>query len=156
MNVHGLLSEDLIILDLKHVTRDESLREMVKLLKSRDRISADKALYIKLIQREDQGSTSIGNGVAIPHCRHKGVKAPLLVLGISRRGVDFDSLDGKPIHLFFLIVSSPDNPTLSLQILAAISKLVRKAAALSKRVLEARSPKAVIEIVRSEEDKLDG
>jgi mannitol/fructose-specific phosphotransferase system IIA component (Ntr-type) len=156
MKLHSLLSVDLIIPDLKSITRDEVLKEIVKFLKSGDRISKDKDLYDKLIQREKLGSTAIGDGVAIPHCKLKGVKSPLLVLGVSHQGVDFDSLDGKPSHLFFLVVCSPDNPSMSLQILAAIAHLVRKATALPRRVLEARSPKGIIEIVREEEDKSHG
>jgi mannitol/fructose-specific phosphotransferase system IIA component (Ntr-type) len=156
VKLHSLLSEDLIILDLKSLGRDAVLREIVGFLKSRDKISRDKAMYDKLIQRENLGSTAIGDGVAIPHCKLKGIKNPLLVLGISRRGVDFDSLDGRPSHLFFLVVSSPDDPGTSLQILAAIAQLVRQATALPRQVLEAPSPKAVIEIVREEEDKLHG
>ena len=156
MKLHSLLSVDLIIPDLKSITRDEVLKEIVKSLKSGDRISKDKDLYDKLIQREKLGSTAIGDGVAIPHCKLKGVKSPLLVLGVSHQGVDFDSLDGKPSHLFFLVVCSPDSPSMSLQILAAIAHLVRKATALPRRVMEARSPKAIIEIVREEEDKSHG
>jgi nitrogen PTS system EIIA component len=156
VKLHSLLSEDLIVPDLKSLARDEVLKEIVGFLKSRKRISKDRDLYDKLVQREELGSTAIGDGVAIPHCKLKGVKGPLLVLGISRQGVDFDSLDGKPSYLFFLVVSSPDNPSVSLQILAAIAHLVRKAKALPRRVLEARSPKAVIEIVRDEEDKPHG
>ncbi len=156
MKLHSLLSEDLIISDLKSITRDEVLKEIVKFLKSGDRISRDKDLYDKLIQREKLGSTAIGDGVAIPHCKLKGIKSPLLVLGISHQGVNFDSLDGKPSYLFFLVVSSPDNPSMSLKILAAIAQLVRNATTLPKRVLEARSPKAIIEIVRDEEDKPHG
>jgi PTS system nitrogen regulatory IIA component len=156
MKLHSLLSEDLIISDLKSITKDEVLKEIVKFLKSGDRISRDKDLYDKLIQREKLGSTAIGDGVAIPHCKLKGIKSPLLVLGISHQGVNFDSLDGKPSYLFFLVVSSPDNPSMSLKILAAIAQLVRNATTLPKRVLEARSPKAIIEIVRDEEDKPHG
>jgi PTS system nitrogen regulatory IIA component len=156
MKLHSLLSVDLIIPDLKSITRDEVLKEIVKFLKSGDRISKDKDLYDKLIQREKLGSTAIGDGVAIPHCKLKGVKSPLLVLGVSHQGVDFDSLDGKPSHLFFLVVCSPDNPSMSLQILAAIAHLVRKATTLPRRVLEARSSKGIIEIVHEEEDKSHG
>ncbi len=95
-------------------------------------------------------------GVAIPHCKLKGVKAPLFLLGVSKQGVSFDSLDGKPSHVFFLVISSPDDPGMNLQTLASIAKLVRKAAALPRRILEAKSPKAAIEIVREEEEKLNG
>ncbi len=156
MKLHSLLSEDLILPDIKSLTRDAALKEIAGFLKSKDRISRDKDLYDKLVQREELGSTAIGDGVAIPHCKLKGVKSPLFVLGISRPGVDFDSLDGKPSHLFFLVVSSPEDPSTSLQILAAIAKLVRNSTALPRRVLEARSPEAVIEIVREEEDRLHG
>ncbi len=156
MKLHSLLSEDLIVPDLASRTRDEVLKEIVGFLKSKGRISREKDLYEKLVQREKLGSTAIGDGVAIPHCKLKGLKGPLLLLGISRQGVDFDSLDGKPSHLFFLVVSSPDDPSTSLQILAAIAQLVRKATALPRRVLEAKGPKAVIEVVRDEEGKPNG
>jgi len=156
VKLHSLLSEELIVPDIKSLTRDAVLKEIVGFMKSRNRISRERNLYDKLVQRENLGSTAIGDGVAIPHCKLKGIKSPLLVLAISHPGVNFDSLDGKPSHLFFLVVSSPDDPSTSLQVLAAIAQLVRKSTALPRRVLEARSPKVVIEIVREEEDKLHG
>jgi mannitol/fructose-specific phosphotransferase system IIA component (Ntr-type) len=156
VTLHSLLSEELIVPDLESRTRDEALKEIVGFLKSGGRISRAKDLYDKLVQREKLGSTAIGDGVAIPHCRLKGVKRPIVALGISRPGVDFGSLDGKPTHLLFMIASSPDNPSTGLQILAAVAQLVRKATALPGRVLEARSPKAVIDIIRDEENKPHG
>lgn len=156
MKLHSLLSEDLIIPDLASGTRDEVLKEIVGFLKSGGRVSRAKDLFDKLVQREKLGSTAIGNGVAIPHCKLKGLKAPIVALGVSRPGVAFDSLDGKPTHLFFLVVSSPDNPGLGLEILAAVAQLVRKATALPGRVLEARGPRAVVDIIRDEEGKPHG
>jgi PTS system nitrogen regulatory IIA component len=155
MKLHSLLAEDLVLLDLKSRSREDVLREMVGHLKTKNRITKDKDLYEKLIQREKLGSTAIGDGVAIPHCKLKGIKAPLFLLGVSKQGVNFDSLDGKPSHVFFMVISSPDNPGMNLQALAAIAKLVRKAAALLRRILEAKSSKAAIEIVREEEEKLN-
>lgn len=153
VKVHSLLSEELIAPDLKSQTRDEVLKELVGFLKSKGRVSREKSLYEKLVQREGLGSTAIGEGVAIPHCKLKGLKSPLLALGISRGGVDFGAPDEKPSHLFFLVVASPEDPGTSLQILAAIAHLVRKAAALPRRVLEAGSLEAILEIIRVEEDR---
>jgi len=85
----------------------------------------------------------------------KGVKEPIVILAVSRKGVNFLSLDGKPSHVFFLVVSSPDNPSLNLQILAAIAHLVRKANSLLKRVLSAASISEVMDIIREEEEKIN-
>ena len=152
MTLHSLLSEELIVPDLGSRTRDEALKEIVGVMKSGGRVSRAKNLYDKLVQRERLGSTAIGDGVAVPHCRFKGVKSPIVALGISRPGMDFGSLDGKPTHLLFTIVSSPDDPSTGLRVLAAVAQLARKATALPGRVLEARSPRAVIDIIRDEED----
>lgn len=147
---------DMIITELKSGSRDGVLREMVSFLKKKNKISKEKELYEKLLQREMLGSTAIGEGVAIPHCKMKGVTNPLVLLAISRKGVNFYSLDGKPSQIFFLVVSSPDNPSLNLQILAAIAHLVRKADSLLKKILNAQSISRILDIVREEEEKLNG
>ena len=146
----------MIIPELESDNVESILKEMVKFLKKNDKISKEKELFEKLIQRENLGSTAIGEGVAIPHCKLKGIKNPVVMLGISRKSVDFCSLDGKPSHIFFLIVSSPDNPTLNLQILAAIAHLVRKSGSLAKKILKAKNISAVLDVVREEEEKLNG
>jgi mannitol/fructose-specific phosphotransferase system IIA component (Ntr-type) len=128
---------------------------MVGFLKKRNRISKEKDLFEKLIQREELGSTAIGEGVAIPHCKMKGIKDPVVLLAVSAKGVQFHSLDGKPSHLFFLVASSPDNPSLNLQILAAIAHLVRKANSLLQSILGAKNISEILEIVREEEEKIN-
>ena len=148
--------QDMIISDLMAGEREGVLKEMVGFLKKKDRIVKEKDLYEKLLQRELLGSTAIGDGVAIPHCKMKGTKNPVVMLAVSKKGVDFHSLDGKPSFLFFLVVSSPDNPSLNLQILAAIAHLVRKSGSLLKRILEAKSLGAILDVIREEEEKLDG
>ncbi|MFQ6037753.1 MAG: PTS sugar transporter subunit IIA, partial [Candidatus Aminicenantales bacterium] len=120
-----------------------------------NRIGKEKYLCEKLIQREKLGSTAIGEGVAIPHCKMKGVKEPIVMLAVSKKGVHFESLDGKPSHVFFLVVSSPENPSLNLQILAAIAHLVRKANSLLKKILEAKTIPEILDIIREEEEKID-
>jgi PTS system nitrogen regulatory IIA component len=155
MKIRNLLMQDMIIPELKFQDSEGVLREMVSFLKRKNRIAKEKELYEKLSQREKLGSTAIGGGVAIPHCKLKEVKDPIVMLAISKKGVDFHSLDGKPSHIFFLVVSSPDNPSLNLQILAAIAHLVRKSSSLLKKMLEAENISVIMDVIREEEEKLN-
>jgi len=77
------------------------------------------------------------------------------MLAVSKNGVNFYSVDGKPSYVFFLVVSSPDNPSLNLQILAAIAHLVRKANSLLKKILEAKNITDILDIIREEEEKIN-
>ncbi len=155
MKIQNLLIQDMILLGLESEEREDVLKEMVGFLKKRNRIMKEKDLYEKLIQRELLGSTAIGDGVAIPHCKMKGIKGPVVMLAVSKKGVNFHSLDGKASHLFFLVASSPDNPSLNLQILAAIAHLVRKANSLLKKILGAKNISDILEIVKEEEEKIN-
>jgi fructose-specific phosphotransferase system IIA component len=154
MKLHNLLMRDMIIEELNSQDREGALKEMVNFLKKKKKVNKEKELYEKLLQREELGSTAIGEGVAIPHCKMKGVKNPIILLAISKKNVDFKSLDGKPSNIFFLVVSSPDNPSLNLQILAAIASLVRKSDSLLKKTLNAGNISAILEIIREEEEKV--
>ena len=155
MKVSTLLTQDLVMADLEKQERDDVLKEMVNFLKKRNKINKEKDLFEKLIQRENRGSTAIGDGVAIPHCKLKSAKNPIVMLAISKQGVNFLSVDGNPSFIFFLVVSSPDNPSLNLQILAAIAHLVRKADTLLKKVLKAANIASILDVIREEENKLD-
>lgn len=154
MKLQNLLIKDMVIEELDSQDKEGALKEMVSFLKRRKKISKEKELYGKLLQREELGSTAIGEGVAIPHCKMKGVKNPIVLLAISRKSIDFQSLDGNPSNIFFLVVSSPDNPSLNLQILAAIASLVRKSESLLKKILNAKNASTILEIIREEEEKL--
>lgn len=155
MKVHGLITQDMVIPELDSTTREGVLREIGAFLKKRNKITKEKDLYEKLMQREELGSTAIGEGVAIPHCKMTGMKNPVVMLAISKKGVDFSSLDGKPSYIFFLVVSSPDNPSMNLQILAAIAHLVRKAKHVIKRIQSAEDASKILEIIKDEEDKIE-
>lgn len=156
MKLYNLLMQDMVIAELESQDREGVLKEMVVFLKKKNKIAKNKELYEKLLQREKLGSTAIGEGVAIPHCKMKGVKNPVVMLAVSKKSVDFHSLDGKPSHVFFLVVSSPDNPSLNLQILAAIAHLVRKSSSLEKKILRAESISSILDVMRKEEEKLNG
>lgn len=155
MKVSNLLMRDMILFDLNGRKREAVLNEMVAFLKKKQKAAKEKELFDKLIKREELGSTAIGNGVAIPHCKSKAVKQSLVLLAISREGVDFKAMDGKPAHLFFLVVSPPENPSLNLQILAAIAHLVRKSKNLIPEILKANNQAEVMDVIAEEEEKLN-
>ncbi len=96
---------DAISLDLTGKTKDEILREMVGLFRLEDK---NRDLLYKMLQRrENLGSTGIGRGIAIPHCRSLVVSRLRVAFGRKKDGVDYKSIDEKPAHLFFLIVAPP-------------------------------------------------
>jgi len=153
MEVHSLLTEDMILPEIVSQERDAVLGEMVNFLKNKGAVVNDKELSERLMQREKLGSTVIGKGVAIPHCKLEEVRTPLLALAISKRGVDFASVDGKLTHVFFLVITPPDDPSLNLQILASIAQLLRQSPSLQKKILGAINPLKMVEIIRQEEKK---
>lgn len=155
MKIYNFIMSDMVIPELDSQEREDALKEMIDFLKRKDKIAKGKELYEKLIQRERLGSTAIKDGVAIPHCKIKGLKNPIVMLAISTRGVNFYSLDGKPSFIFFLVVSPAENPSLNLQILAAIAHLVRKANSLTKKILQAKNVTVILDIIREEEEKLN-
>lgn len=153
MKLHPLLTEDLVLAPLKGRSRDDVIREMAERLQSRTDAGPGVDLTTKLLERERLGTTAIGGGIAIPHCKVGGLKAPFLVLGVSQEGVAFESLDGKSTHVVFLVVSPLENPNVNLSLLAAISKFVRKSRGLASKLMRASSPAEAIRAVREEEER---
>jgi PTS system nitrogen regulatory IIA component len=78
-----------------------------------------------LVERERLGSTGIGDGVAIPHGKMNGVRHPIISFGRSKQGLDFESMDGQPVHLFFLLIAPENSSGIHLQVLAKIAKILK-------------------------------
>ncbi len=104
-----------------------------------------------LMERERLGSTGIGDGIAIPHGKLAELENLFVGFGLSRNGVDFDTMDGKPAHIFFLLLSPDDSTGLHLMLLARISKLLKEHK-FKEDLLKARDPRDVIRII-SEADQ---
>lgn len=153
MKLHALLDEELILSRLQAQDRAGILREMAGAFAARRAGEFDADLLDKLLKREELGTTAIGHGVAVPHCRAKGLKAPALMLGLSREGVPFEAVDGKLSHVFFLLVSPEDNPGAGLRLLAAIAALTRTSRSLASKLLKASTPADVLRVLRAEEEK---
>jgi PTS system nitrogen regulatory IIA component len=154
--LHDLLSADMIVPDILARDKDAAVKEMARLLKEKGKVRKEQELFENLMQREKLGSTAIGDGIAIPHCKLKEVEIPVLLLAISRKGIPFGASDARLTHIFFLVVSSPDDPRQNLEILAAIAHLVRQAGSLPRRIMAAKNPSKILEIIREEEKRLEG
>jgi mannitol/fructose-specific phosphotransferase system IIA component (Ntr-type) len=106
MRLGDFLGPAAISLDLRATTKDAVLDELVALLQLDERTAQQLARLLK--RREALGSTGVGRGIAIPHCRALGVADLRLGFGIHRAGLDYEAVDGKPVHVFFLIVAPPN------------------------------------------------
>lgn len=113
-------------------------------------IAAEELLRL-LLEREALGSTGIGDGIAIPHCKSRLLKDPVLLFGRSDTGVDFCALDGKPVHLFFLLIVPEGAAGLHLKLLARISRLLKEPS-IRARLMAASTPQEIISIV-AEQDR---
>lgn len=123
--IEELLRKDRIIFNMKAKTKDEALQELIEPLNLSE--ERKKVVLEALRKREAIGSTGIGHGIAIPHTRSVVLDSVSLVVGRSKEGVDFDALDGKPVHLFFLLVAPPNDPgTKYLITLGEVARMAKK------------------------------
>ncbi len=105
MELREFFAEDAIQLELAGSTKDDILKELIGLLRLPEK---DEAMLFKMLKRrENLGSTGIGRGIAIPHCRSLVVSKLRVAFGRKKAGVDFKAIDDKPVHFFFLIVAPP-------------------------------------------------
>ena len=152
MKIMDILVKDAVILDLGNRQKRELLAEMANALaKSEPQIDADRLLEV-LLEREALQSTGIGEGVAIPHGKMVGLDRLVASFARSVAGVDFDSIDGQPTHLFFLLVVPEHSGGQHLKALARISRFFRDAAFRS-RLQDAESLDDVYRAIEEEDAK---
>lgn len=127
MKFSDFVSGKSIISSLESTDKESVVTEIVdSLLKAGDIKEADREDIIKaILKREELGSTGIGRGIAVPHTKHPSVDKLVGTVGVSIDGVEFDSLDGEKVQLFFLLVSPPDRPGDHLRALENISRQLR-------------------------------
>jgi len=151
LKISELIGDDLIIGELKGGAKLEVLQEFASLLYDAGKVDDKEGLTRVLAARESLGSTGIGDGVAIPHGKLKGLKGLVLAFGRSRAGIDFDSLDGEPAHLFFLLLAPDDAPGEHLKALARISRMMKNSD-LRESLLKAASVKEIRRALSRDED----
>lgn len=152
MKLSEILNEYDIIPDLQAIDKNGVLEELTETISSREP-DIDKAALVKvLVERERLGSTGIGDGVAIPHGKLSSVRHPIVSFGRSLKGLDFDSMDGQPAYLFFLIVAPENSSGFHLQVLAKIAKIL-KSGSFRKKLMEAGNRVEIYKtIIQTDED----
>lgn len=124
MRISQLLNKKSIISDLKAVDKKEAVKELAAAISTTTKAS-DKQIAEVLMDREHLGSTGIGGGIAIPHGKLDLIESTVIGFGLSKSGVEYDSLDNKPVHIFFVLLTSENSTGNHLKVLAQISKLLK-------------------------------
>ena len=152
MKITEFLDKGGIKIGLNSAEKEDVLKELVDVLAGVEEIGDKKSIVKALVERESLGSTGIGQGITIPHGKTDRVKELVAVLGISRKGVNFEALDGEAVYIFFLLVAPKETAGPHLKALAQISRLLRDSyfCELLKRC---KTADEVYELIRKEEDK---
>ena len=145
MELREFFSEDAIKLDIEGTAKDDVLKELISLLKLDEKSQG--MLFKMLKRRENLGSTGIGRGIAIPHCRSLVVQRLKVAFGRKKDGVDFKAIDEKPVNFFFLIVAPPLE--VSNQYLPVLGKIAQfsKEADVPSRLMTISQPKEFIALL---------
>ncbi|MFP4036168.1 MAG: PTS sugar transporter subunit IIA [Desulfobacteraceae bacterium] len=152
MKLSELLDEENIVPDLKAKDKKGVLEELVDAVITSEPSIDKQALVKVLLERERLGSTGIGDGVAIPHGKYQGLSQPLISFGRSRDGLDFESMDGQPAHLFFLLVAPENSANVHLKVLATIARILKNSG-FRKALMEAPTREDILkQILAYDED----
>ncbi|MBF0204066.1 MAG: PTS sugar transporter subunit IIA [Desulfamplus sp.] len=151
MKITDILDKDSIISDLKSKDKKGVLEELAASLSKRTG-TATKDIVKVLLEREQLGSTGIGGGIGIPHGKLASINSIVVGFGLSREGVDFDSLDNRPVHIFFLLVTPVRSTGIHLSVLAQISKLLKQNH-FKENLLKAESAEEIEQIIHSVDEE---
>ena len=145
MAVVNLIEEDIIKIPLEAKTKPDVIKELVDVLKKAGKIEDAESVFRAVMLRENMGSTGLEKGIAVPHAKTNKVNNLVLAIGVSPEGVDFDSLDGEPSKLFFLLIATPQQAGPHIEALSEIARLTRSSN-FCKLLLNAKTPKEIVEI----------
>jgi PTS system nitrogen regulatory IIA component len=150
MKITEILTADMVVPEMEGTTKPEVLRELARPLAAKYRELDLAMIAAVLTERERLGSTAIGDGIAIPHGKLPGVKQILGAFGRHPHGVDFDSLDGRPTHLFFVLIAPENSTSLHLKALARVSRLF-KDGSFRERLMTAPAAEEIYRLIVEED-----
>ena len=155
MKIAEFLCKDAVTTELKSTTKADVISELVALLVDAGAIEKKHKTKIieSLMAREALGSTAIGQGIAIPHAKSDAVSKLVSTLAVSKKGISFDSLDGEPAYIFFLLVAPADSAGPHLKALARVSRLL-KDKFLRDSLKSAKAAKDILELVAQEDSRI--
>ncbi|MGO9018311.1 MAG: PTS sugar transporter subunit IIA [Syntrophobacteraceae bacterium] len=151
MKILDILAVNSIVPELKGRTKKLVLEELIDAVKQhKPHINSDRLMKV-LLERERLGSTGIGDGIAIPHGKLKDIEDLVLSFGRSAEGIDFESMDGKPVHLFFLLVAPEACAGIHLRALAKIARLLKNGT-VRKRLAKVDNREDIFSIIQQEDE----
>ena len=151
MKIIDMLKTDYILEELKSGNKRDVLKELVgSFMKIHQKLDSEATLNV-LFEREKLGSTGIGEGIAIPHGKITGLDQLILSFGRSAVGIDFDAMDSKPVHLFFLLIAPENSAGQHLKTLAKISKMLKDSVFRTK-LMAAKSKDELYKIIANQDD----
>ena len=151
MKILDVLLKEAILSDLKANDKKGVLEELVTPVARIADINHDYLVKV-LMERERLGSTGIGEGIGIPHGKVKDLESLVLGFGLSKKGVDFDSMDGRPAHIFFLLLTPENSTGLHLKLLARISRILKNDL-FKQKLLGATNRDEIYSIIQEEEEE---
>ena len=151
MKICEVLQKKAILADLKALNKKGILEELVAPVAEIANVNQEELVKV-LLERERLGSTGIGGGIGIPHGKLKELESLVLGFGLSRKGVDFESLDGKPAHIFFLLITPENSTGLHLKLLARISRILKNEP-FKDRLLGASDQNEILGIIKEEDEE---
>ena len=150
MKIEDLLSPDLMIMDLKATTQEETIKEMANLEVKQGVVNNEEEFIKSIWAREKESTTGIGEGIAMPHARNKYINRAAVLFAKSPKGIDYKALDGQPVHLFFMITAPAGADNTHLQALAKLSSLLINPDVVNA-LKAATTPEEVIDIFKKAE-----
>jgi PTS system nitrogen regulatory IIA component len=151
MKIQDVLKREAIIDDLKSRTKAGILEELVAPVAGIAGVKSAELMRV-LLERERLGSTGIGGGVGIPHGKLKNLESLVLGFGLSRNGVDFESIDKKATHIFFILITPEKSTGLHLKLLARISRILKNDA-FKQRLMNAADGDEIYDIIMEEDEE---
>jgi len=153
MRISDIMREEGILPNLISKDKHSVLKELSNLLVTTFKLKEDTEALVKTLEaREELGSTGIGDGVAIPHGKLKSLNEEILVLGRSIEGIDFNSMDGKPVYLFFLLMGPEESVGVHLKALARLSRLLKNSE-FRNSLMNAKTSREMLETIKIEDSK---
>lgn len=151
MKLSQILNIDSIISDLQSTDKKGVIEELARAVAGTTKASSDEIVKV-LLEREQLGSTGIGGGIAIPHGKLNAVTSITVGFGLSHKGVEYDSLDNKPVHIFFLLLTPENSTGGHLKVLAQISKLL-KMEQFKRDLKQSESVQHIFEIIQEVDEE---
>ena len=152
MKISKLLSPDLIKIGLTSFTKDAIIKELIDILDTNSLLNDAEEAFSAVMERELKQSTGLEDGVAVPHGKSSAVDQLVGALAISNDEIDFDSLDGKPSHLFFLLIAPPHSAGPHVSALSNIATLILNKR-FKRQIMEATTPEEAYDIIRQAENE---